>query len=249
MVGLRRGSVPPPALKKEEQEEDDPIHRKLEPVIPKYVPGSVHVATRAWSLARLAPIKQEHSDDDVSTPLEVLPGFVYFAPESDHAPVKDEPTSAVLPPDDHFATKPEPEHEAVFDPPDERRRHGGTRDAPVHIVDDVEVLGPESVISREWDAAWTSDAMDVDAAVARSCTPLLDPDVFERRDEADTCASPSETLATAPTSISSPPSEGPVAMDSDHDTPMLLHSLRPCDPPIVATVLEGASGIPLLYLC
>lgn len=265
MIGLRRGSVPLP-LKKEEEEEDSAI-QKVESVVPRFVPGSVHVLAKAWDVPRLPPLKQEQSDENVSTPLEVLPGFVSFTPESDpvthNAPVKDEPMSAVLPPDrsdyqwDNVAVKPEPMNgleETVLGPEYGLRRHDadGTRENRVFIdtvVDDIEVLGPESVISREWDAAWSSgvvddaadNAMDVDTDLVRPCTPLSGPAVFARREDEDLRASPSETLATAPTSISSPPCERTVAMDSDHEAPVLLHPLHSCDPPVVATVIEGTS--------
>lgn len=240
------------------------------------------VSTRAWDLARSSPLKQEHSQQDVSTPLEVLPGFVAFSPESesvDHVPIKDEPTSAVLPPDRagyvwaHVNIKPEPlKDQAVLDPDDEHPQlesvGSGTREDPVRIdtvVHDVEVLGPESVISREWDMAWSSgvnvdirtdNSMDVDAPITlpRPCTPLSGPEVFARRNDADLRASPAATVLTASTSISSPPSNDPVAIDSDHESPILMHPLRSCDPPVVATVIEGipvyhtllAPGVPFL---
>ena len=239
---------------KQEDDDDEDSVQKCEPAVPKYLSDS----TRVWGINQSSPLKQEHSQEDVSTPLEVLPGFVAFSPD---APVKDEPMSAVLPPDGdwgHVSIKPErptAHRVAVLDPEDDQRQlHSmgtGTREDPVRIdtgVHDVEVLGPESLISREWDVAWgslsdvrTNNSMDVDVNVPlpRSCTPLSDVDVFARRSDTSLRASPAATIVTASTSISSPPCNDPVAMDSDHGPPILMHPLRSCDPPIVATVIEG----------
>ncbi|KAF8507253.1 hypothetical protein JB92DRAFT_3122023 [Gautieria morchelliformis] len=235
MVGLRRGSVP---LKEEHPRPLDPI-----------------IFTAAPSTPCALPLKHEHHPDVLSTPLEVLPGYLSCSPQSDYVSVKDEPISAVLPPDSphyvwhHLTVKPEPVWEDEH--PHLHSDGTGTREDPVHIdtaMHDVEVLGPESVISREWDAAWSSATdsdMDVDTCVPpRPCTP----DVFPHRAR----ASPAETLITASTSISSPPSNNPVSLA--HEAPTLSHPLRSCDPPVVATVVEGipvyhtllAPGVPFL---
>jgi hypothetical protein len=129
MVGLRRGSVP---LKEEQQEPLDPIIFTSTP------------CTIPWGLP---PLKQEHPHEGLSTPLEVLPGYLSYSPQSDHVPVKDEPMSAVLPPDavpyawHHDTVKPEPVWED--EQPHLQSDAAGTKEDPVHIeVHDVEVLGP-----------------------------------------------------------------------------------------------------------
>jgi len=120
------------------------------PVEPRYVPGGVHFAKPPRSDAsegsNVHIFKQEDSES-VSTPLETLPGFL------EPSIIKDEPTSAILPPDAWNDVHIKLEELSPF----------GTAASPV-VVDDVEVLGPETVRIREWDAAWGSsqDEMDMD---------------------------------------------------------------------------------------
>ena len=276
MVGLRRGSAPL-SLKKEEDGE----LMKSEPVTPRYIHGAAHFTMKDWESEVLATLRQAHTTDDVSAPLELLPGFISFSPEPEpvdlpvRLPVKDEPTSAVLPPAEPrvlqrsgMCLKPEhasDDEQTVLDPdeaPFQLACGGkGTREDPVRIdtvVGDVEILGPESVRSREWDAAWCCVAVDVaehddavegmdDVSEAGCSRTPSERSVFMRR-EVDLRASPAETLATVPTSISSPPLELQMPMDGERDLPILMHPFRPCDPPVVAMVIDGMSLPPDLGL-
>ncbi|KIJ44127.1 hypothetical protein M422DRAFT_252622 [Sphaerobolus stellatus SS14] len=165
MVGMRRDSVVP---KEEEIDSNaEPIFALVEP---KYVPGGVHYVNPPRSEAsdsHDAPLpKEEETEDSVSTPLETLPGFSYI--DATSTAIKDEPTSAVLPSDawnDVHVKAEQPTYQHTGD---------GTLSSPV-CVDDVEVLGPETVRCREWDAAWAGqsqcDDIDMEADLPSAPPP------------------------------------------------------------------------------
>lgn len=159
MVGLRRDSVPIP----QNHLEDDSEMPKFEPISPKFVPGSVHLTRKTPDLELTFDPKQVSSSpfDSTSTPLETLPGFV-LDPESiaSHVTIKEEEPTITLPlsADLYFSSVESKIDCFQKDPP----TGSGSIDDPIQvdIAYDVEVLGPETVRSREWDMAWNEQAFD-----------------------------------------------------------------------------------------
>lgn len=189
MVGMRRDSRSLPLKEEDDDERSAPM---FEPIVPKYVPGGVHYAKQPSSVTSdsdWSSSKQEVNSETVSTPLETLPGFLSLVePMSSQISIKEEePASAILPPSDIWISV---KIEEEVDHNDSR----SSLASPV-CMDDVEVLGPESVRIREWDAAWNAagHVMDLDEV------PLSPPSSEHQND------SPPMSFLTSPISRASMP--------------------------------------------
>ncbi|GJJ12178.1 hypothetical protein Clacol_006419 [Clathrus columnatus] len=166
MVGFHRGKF-------SDKVEDNTNFPKFEPISPKFVPGSVHLARKTPEFEDLSENKPEPPVfESASIPLETLPGFVLEPEPTDSGVgIKEEPVITFTWSSDRW--------QSGYERLDHMKRDdvllsssSCSDPTSTDVSYDVEVLGPETVRSPEWDIAWNQfDNCAADQMDTSCCLP------------------------------------------------------------------------------